>query len=138
MVMVKYPANPPAGALGDFACSLGGANADVLAGNGRALSDIACGVYGVKGDKLTRTLPDALGCGACTLGCSFADVSCTAANVATGTALLGLGLGLRLSGRLGCVRGLGLAVLAGSVLATDGECQAEERDGWNGKCGSHG
>jgi hypothetical protein len=136
MVMVKYPANPPASALGDFACSLGSANADVFAGNGRALSDIGCGVYGVKGDKVTRTFPDSLGCGACTLGGSFADVSCAAANVATGAALLGLGL--RLGGRLGCVRGLGLAVLAGSVLAAKGECQGEERDGWNGKRGSHG
>jgi hypothetical protein len=119
MVMVKYPTNPPAGSLGDFACSLGSANADVFAGNGRALSDIACGVYGVKGDKITRTFPDSLGCGSGSLGGSFADVSCAAANVATGAALLGLGL--RLSERLGCVRGVGLAVLAGSVLAADGE-----------------
>jgi hypothetical protein len=91
MVMVKYPANPAACALGDFACSLGGANADVLAGNGRALADIACGVYRVKGDEITRTFPDSLGCGAGALGCSFADVSCTAANVATGTARSGWG-----------------------------------------------
>jgi len=117
MVMVKYPANTPAGALGDFACSFGGANADVFAGNGRTLADIACGVYRVKGDEITGTFPDSLGCGASTLGGSFADVSCAAANVATGAALLGL----RLGGRLGCVRGLGLAVLAGGVLAADGE-----------------
>ena len=91
MVMVKSPANPPACALGDFACSLGGANADVLAGNDRALSDIACCVYGVEGDEITRTFPDSLGCGAGALGCSFADVSCTAANVATGTARSGWG-----------------------------------------------
>jgi hypothetical protein len=123
MVMVKYPANTPTGALGDFACSLGGANADVLAGNDRTLSNIACCVYGMKGDKITRTFPDAPGCGAGPLGGSFADVSCAAANVTTRAALLGLG------GRLGCVRGLGLAVLAKSVLAADGECEGEERDG---------
>jgi hypothetical protein len=64
MVMVKYLANPATGALGDFACSLGGANADVFAGNGRAPSDIACCVYGVEGDEITRTFPDSLGCGA--------------------------------------------------------------------------
>jgi len=129
MVMVKYPANPSTCALGDFACSLGGANAHVLASNGRTLSDITGGVQGVQGDEITSAFPDALGRGASTLGGSFANVSCAAANVATGTALLRLGLGLRLSGRMGCVRGLGLAVLAGSVLATDGECQGEERDG---------
>jgi hypothetical protein len=55
------------------------------------------------------TLPDSLGSGTGTLGGSFANVSCAAANVATGAALLGLGLRL------------GLAVLAGSVLAANGE-----------------
>jgi hypothetical protein len=129
MVMVKYPANAPACALGDFACSLGGANAHVLASNGRTLSDIAGGVYGVEGDEITSAFPDSLGRGASTLGGSFADVSSAAANVATGTALLGLGLGLglrlrlglRLGGRLGFLRRLGLAILAGSVLAAEDE-----------------
>jgi hypothetical protein len=123
MAMVKYLANTPACALGNFACSLGGANADVLAGNSRTLSDIACGVYEMEGDQIARAFSDSFGCGAGPLGGSFADVSCAAANVATGAALLGLGL--RLGGRLGCVgrlrRGLGLAVLAGGVLAADGE-----------------
>jgi hypothetical protein len=127
MVMVKYLANPPACALGNFSCSLGCAYAHILAGNGRALSDIACGVYGVEGDEIARAFPDSLGRCAGPLGGSFADVSRAAANVATGAALLGLGL--RLGGRLRRVRGLGLAALAGSVLAVDGEGQGEERDG---------
>ena len=123
MAMVEYLANTPACAFGDFASSLDGANADVLAGNGRTLSDIASGVEGVEGDEVDRAFSSSLGSGAGALGGPFADVSCTAANVATGAALLGLGL--RLGGRLGCVgrlrRGLGLAVLAGGVLAADGE-----------------
>jgi hypothetical protein len=119
MAMVKYLANTPTCTFGDFSCSLGGANADVLASNGRTLSDIAGGVEGVEGDEIARTFPDSLGCGTGALGGSFADVSCAAADIAAGAALL------RLGGRLGCVgrlrRGLGLAVLAGGVLAADGE-----------------
>jgi hypothetical protein len=119
MAMVKYLANTPTCTFGDLACSLGGANADVLASNGRTLSDIAGGVEGVEGDEIARTFPDSLGCCTGALGGSFADVSCAAANVAAGAALL------RLGGRLGCVgrlrRGLGLAALAAGVLAADGE-----------------
>jgi hypothetical protein len=125
MVMVKYLANPPACAFGDLACSLDGAHADVLAGNGRALSDIASGVDGVERDQIARAFPDSLGGGAGTLGSSFADVSCAAANLAAGAALLGL----RMGGMLECVgrlrRGLGLAVLAGGILAAESAGEGE-------------
>ena len=118
MAMVKYLANTPTCTFGDFSCSLGGANADVLASNGRTLSDIAGGVDGVKGDEIARAFPDTLGRCSGALGGTFADVSGTAANVTAGAALLGLGR------RLGCfsgLRGLGLSVLARGVLATDGK-----------------
>ena len=127
MVMVKYPANAPACALGDFACSLGGANADVLAGNGRALSDIACGVDGVEGDEIARTFSDPLGRCSGSLGGTFACVPDAATDVAAGAALLGLGGWLSLGGWLGCFSRLsglwlgGLGILAGCPLATDGE-----------------
>jgi hypothetical protein len=139
MVMVKYLANPPACAFGDLAGSLGGAHADVLAGNGRALSDIAGGVDGVEGDEIARAFPDSLGGGAGALGRPFADVARAAANLAAGAAVLGLKLG----GRLGCVarlrrRGLGLAVLAGGLLAADSEGEGEQSDEWQGECVSHG
>jgi hypothetical protein len=117
MAMVKYLANTPTCAFGDFACSLGGTNADILAGYGRTLSNIAGSGEGVEGDEIARAFPDSFGSGTGTLGGPFADVSCTAANVAARAALLGL--------RLGCVgrlrSGLGLAVLAGGVLAAEGE-----------------
>jgi hypothetical protein len=64
------------------------------------------------GWRITRSpapFPTPLTCSTGTFGDSFADVSCAAANVAAGAALL---LMLMLGGRLGCVRGLGLAVLA--------------------------
>jgi hypothetical protein len=120
MVMVKYLANPPARAFGDLAGSLNGAHADVLTGNGRALPDIASGVDGVEGDQIARAFPDSLGGGAGTLGSPLADVSRAAANLAAGAALLGLRMGgmLVCAGRLR--RGLGLAVLAGGLMAADG------------------
>ena len=125
MAMVEYLANTPACAFGDFASSLDGANADVLAGNGRTLSDIASGVEGVEGDEVDRAFSSSLGSGAGALGGPFADVSCTAANVATGAAWPSLGGWLCLGGWLRCVgslrRGLGLAVLAEGVLAAEDE-----------------
>jgi hypothetical protein len=135
MAMVEYLANAPTCALGYFACSLGGTDANVFAGDDCTLSDIASGVDGVEGDEIASTFPNTLSRCSGTLGGPFADVSGTAADVAAGTALLGLG------GRLGCFgrlrRGLGLGVLAGGVLDADGEGQGEERDGWDGECRSH-
>jgi hypothetical protein len=154
MVMVEYSANTPARSLGDFACALGGANADVLTGNGCTLADIASGVEWVKGDKVARTFANPLGRRSSALGGSFADVSRALTDVAAGAALavlrlggwlLGggglLGGGL-LGGWLRCVgrlrRGLGLAVLTGGILAAEDKHECEEPDGWFWECGSHG
>jgi len=120
--MVQYFANSPTCPLGDFACALGGADADVLAGDSSAFSDIASGVEWVKCDKVARTFPNALGRRSSALGGSFADVSGAPTDVPTWAALMGLPLG----GRLRCVgmlrRGLGLAGLTGGVLAADSKC----------------
>ena len=123
MVMVEYFANSPTCALGDFACALGGADADVLAGNGSAFADIASGVEWVKCDKVARTFPNTLGRRSSALGGSFADVSGASTDVATGAALTGLLLGCRLR------RWLGLTVLSASALDGDGKREYEERDG---------
>jgi hypothetical protein len=138
MVMVEYFANSPTCALGDFACALGGSDADVFAGDGSAFGDIASGVDWVKCDKVARTFPNTLGRRSSALGGSFADVSGTLTDVATWAALMGL----LLRRRLRCVgmlrRGLGLAVLTGGVLAPDGKCECEERNEWFWEFGSHG
>jgi hypothetical protein len=60
MVMMEYPANTTASAFGDFACTLGSTDANVLSGDGTALADIASGVERVKRDKVARTFPNAL------------------------------------------------------------------------------
>ena len=52
MVMVEYFANSPACALGNFACALGGADADVLASHGSAFADVASRVEWVKCDEV--------------------------------------------------------------------------------------
>jgi hypothetical protein len=56
MAMVEYLANAPTCALGYFACSLGGTDANVFAGDDCTLSDIASGVDGVEGDEIASTL----------------------------------------------------------------------------------
>lgn len=140
MMMVEQFANSPPRALGDFACALDSADADVLAGHGCTLANIARGVKRVKRDKVARTFPNALGRRSSALGRSFADVSSAPANVATGAGWMGLPLArsLRIR-RLRCVRrlrrGLGLAVLSGTVLsggvpAPGGKCESKEQDGW--------
>jgi hypothetical protein len=96
MVMVEYFADTPTCALGDFACALGGADADVLASDGSAFGDIASGVEWMKCDKVASTFPDTLGCRSSSLGGSFADVSSASADVATGADLMGLLPGGRL------------------------------------------
>jgi hypothetical protein len=148
MVMVEYSANTPARSLGDFACALGGANADVLTCNDCTLADIASGVEWVKGDKVARTFANPLGRRSSALGGSFADVSRALTDVAAGAALAVLRLGGRrlggwlLGGGLRCVgrlrRGLGLAVLTGGILAAEDKHECEEPDGWFWECGSHG
>jgi hypothetical protein len=150
MVMVEYPANTPASSLGDFACALGGAHADIFAGDGCTLAHIASGVKRVKGHQVASTFPNPLGCRSSALGGSFANVSRALTDVATGAALLVLWSGrlpgggrllggrwlwgrwllggwLRRVGRLR--RGLGLAVLPGSILAAEDKHECEEPDG---------
>jgi hypothetical protein len=55
MVMVEYFAYTPTCALGDFACALHRADADVLAGDDSAFGDIASGVQWVQCDKVCKT-----------------------------------------------------------------------------------
>jgi hypothetical protein len=90
VVMMEYVANSPTCALGDFACALCCANADVFARDGSAFGDIASGVEWVECDEVTRTFPNTLGRCSSTLGGSFADVSGAPADVATGAALMRL------------------------------------------------
>jgi hypothetical protein len=115
-MMMEYPANTPARPLGNFACSLGSANANVFAGNRRTLSYIAGGIERVQRNQIASTFPNALGRCSSAFGRSFANVSCAAANVAAGAALL------RLGSRLGCLsslRGLGLSALPSRVLPAE-------------------
>jgi hypothetical protein len=130
MVMVEQFANSPPCALGDFACALHSADADILTGHGRALADVAGGIERVKRDKVARTLPNSPGRRPSALGGSFADVSGAPADIATGAGLLGLLLGgiLRCTGRLR--RRLGLAVLTRGVLTPDGECESKNHEEW--------
>ena len=134
MVMVEQFANSPPCSLGDFACALHSANADVLAGHGCPLADIAGGIERVKRDQVACTLPNTLGRRSSALGCSFTDVSSTPADVATGAGWMGLPLARSLRiGRLRCAgrlrRGLGLAVLARGVQAPDSKCESKRHDG---------
>jgi hypothetical protein len=140
MVMVEQFANSPPSALRDFACALDGADADVLAGHGRTLADIASGVERMKRDKIARTLPNPLGRRPSALGRPFADVSSAPADVSARAALLGLPFARSLRiGRLRCAgrlrRGLGLAVLGGNVLsggvpAPDCKCESKKHEEW--------
>jgi hypothetical protein len=118
MVMVEYFANSAAGALGNFAGSLHRTGADVLAGDGRTLSDIAGRVDRVERNQIARTFPNTLGRCASAFGSPSANVSGTAANVTAGAALLGLGLRLRCGSGL---RGLGQSVLARGILSAEGK-----------------
>jgi hypothetical protein len=114
MPVVEYLAKPPTCSLGNFTCTLGGSDANILATDDCSLANISGSVDGVERDEIARTLPDALGCFTSALGCTFASVSDTAANAATGAVLRGLG------GWLWC-SWLRLGILAGGSLAADGE-----------------
>jgi hypothetical protein len=118
MAVVEDFADAATCALGDFACALGGANADVLAGDTCTLADVAGGVEGVEGDEIAGTFADALGCGSCSLGSALADVSGSAADVTAGAAGLGLWRGLSLGWGLGW----GGVVLGGNARGANGEC----------------
>lgn len=88
--MVEYFANTSTCALGNFACALGRADADILARDGSAFADIAGCVEWVKCDKVARAFPDTLGRCSCAFGGSFADVSSAPTGLTTGAALMGL------------------------------------------------
>ena len=90
MVMVEYFAYTPTCALGDFACALHRADADVLASDDSAFADIASGVQWVQCDKVSRTFPNTLGCCSGAPGGSFPDVSGALADIGTGAAVMGL------------------------------------------------
>ena len=126
MMMVEYFANSSTCALGDFACALRGADANVLARDGSAFAHIAGGVEWVERHKVASAFPYTLRRRSGPFGGSFADVSRATADVATGATLMGLLLGgcLRCCGRLWF--GLRLAVLTGCVLAAEFKCKCDE------------
>jgi hypothetical protein len=80
--MMEDFADATARTLGDLACTLGCADADVLAGYGCAFADVAGGVDGVEGDEIAGPFADALGCGSGTSCGALADVAGSAADVA--------------------------------------------------------
>lgn len=121
VMVMEYPANATACALGNFAGSLDGAHPDVLAGDGCTFSDIAGGVEGVERNQIACTFADTLGGCSGSFGGAFANVRGAAANVPARAALLGLG----------CCSGLGgLGVLGRSVAAAEGKGEGrDERRG---------
>jgi len=137
VVMMEHFANTAACALGDFACTLRGAYADVLAGGRSAFADIAGGFHRVERDKVARSFPNPFGCRSSALGGSFADVPGTPAHFATRAAPMWL----LLSGRLRCAgrlrRRLCLVALAAGIPAADGKCEDKERDRWLWECDWH-
>jgi len=131
--MVEDFANSPTGALGDFACALNSADADVLARHGCTLADITRSIERMKRDKIARTFPNTLGRRSSALGGSFTDVPGALADVATGAGLMGLPLARSLRiGRQRCAGGLcrwlGLAVLTQGVLAPDCKCNSKKHE----------
>jgi hypothetical protein len=135
MAVVEDFADAAACALGDFACALRGADADVLARNACAFADVFRGSDGMEGDEIAGAFADALGCLSGSLGRALADVAGSTADVTAGAA--GLGLGLRLGGGLGLDRWV-LGVLGVNVLGAECERYGEEREGWDGECVAHG
>ena len=117
MAVVEDFADAATGALSDFACALGGTDADVLAGDTCAFADIFRGSGGVEGDEIAGAFADALGCLSGSLSSALADVAGSAADVTSGAAGLGLGRGLSLRGGLGW----SLGVLGENVLGADGD-----------------
>jgi hypothetical protein len=112
MAVVEDLADAATCALGDFSRALGGADADVLAGDACAFADVLRGSGGVEGDEIAGAFADALGCFSGSLSRAFADVACSAADVTAGAAGLGLGLGWGW---------WVLGVLGANVLGGDGE-----------------
>ena len=96
MTVVEDFADAATCALGDFACALGGTDADVLAGNTRAFANVPGSVEGVEGDEVARAFADAFGRSSSSFGGALSDVARSAADVTTGAT----GLGLHLRGSL--------------------------------------
>jgi hypothetical protein len=134
MAVVKDFADAATCALGDFVCALGGADADVLSGDGCSLADVPGGVDGVQGYEIASAFADALGCCPGSLGGALADVAGSAADITAGAAGLGLWRGLRLGGGWG---GDGLGVLGRDGPGADGKSQGEKHDGWAEGCVAH-
>jgi hypothetical protein len=118
MVMVEDFADAATCALGDFACALGGADANIFSGDGCAFADVSSGVDGVEGDEIAGAFARALGCGSGSLGGTLADVAGSAADVTAGAAGLGWGLSLGRGLRWG---GCGLGVLGGEAQIGQGK-----------------
>jgi hypothetical protein len=97
MAMVEDFADAATCTLCDFPCALSGTDADVLAGDGCAFANIACGSAWVKGDEIAGPFADAFGCRSGSLTRAFADIAGSAADITAGAA--GLGLCLRWSFR---------------------------------------
>jgi hypothetical protein len=96
MVMVEKFANSPPRAFRDFACTLRGADADILAGYGCAFADIAGRVERVQRDEVARTLPTTLGRRSSALGGSIANVSGAPADISARAGWMGLLIGGKL------------------------------------------
>jgi hypothetical protein len=99
MAVVEDLADPATCALNDFACALGGTDADVFAGDACAFADVFRGPGGVEGGEIAGAFADAFGCRSCSFSSALADVAGSAADVTARAA--GLGLGLSLGGSLG-------------------------------------
>jgi hypothetical protein len=118
MTVVEDFADAATCALGDFARALGGTDADVLAGDACAFTNVFRGSSGVEGDEIAGAFADAFGSRSGSLGGALADVAGSAADVTAGAA--GLGRGLRLRGGLRW-GGWVLRILGANVLGADGE-----------------
>jgi hypothetical protein len=93
MAVVEDFADAAACALGDFACALRRADADVLACFACAFADIFRGSGGVEGDEIAGAFADALGCLSSSFSGALADVAGSAADVTAGAAGLRRSLG---------------------------------------------
>jgi hypothetical protein len=83
MVMVEYFADSPARTLGNFACTLGRADTNVLAGDDCAFPNIGSGADRVKRGKVDRTFPYAFSRGSSAFGGALADITGAVADIRT-------------------------------------------------------
>ena len=116
MVMVEDPANSPTCAFGNFAGSLGGANADVLAGDGCTLAYIAGGVERVERNQIACPFSDTLGRCSSALAVPLPTSSAPLPTSPPGLRCWGWAVGWDVWAGCG---GWGLSALAGGVLGTE-------------------